>query len=291
MNILKRSVLTGLLFGLVLMINSCSNKDGAPSIVDLDDVTAEAVVDFVNDDIDNIVMDNIDQIEIQRGTSSDSRRFNPFRDRGGCATRTHDEDAQQIVIDFGDGCVGNDDIERSGKIIIDYTSRRRVPGAVVTTTFEEFYVNGNKVEGTRVLTNTSSTDAVNERSFNIVVTNGRIIFEDGSERTFEADRTRVWSLEETSQEVTLTITGSSSGTTRNGEAFSMEIVSPIVFTNSCRQVGVKVAVQGVRNRSLAGQTTSVDYGDGTCDNLVTVTRPDGTVEEVEIRNRRKRRRG
>ena len=291
MKILKRSVLMGLLFTTVFMLSSCSNEDQTPNLADLNEITAEAVVDFVNDDIDNIVMDNMDQIEIIRGEVIDSRRFNPFRDRGGCGIKTHDENAQRIVINFGDGCLGNDNIERSGKIIIDYTSRRRVAGAVITTTFEDFFVNGNKVEGTRVLTNTSSIDTLNERSFNIVASDGRIVFDDGSERTFESERIRVWSLEESSREVTLTITGSSSGTTRNGETFSTEIVSPIIFTNSCSQVGVKVAVEGAKNRTLSGQTTSIDYGAGSCDNLVTVTRPDGVVEEIEIRNRRRQRRG
>lgn len=287
---MKKTFFASILFGSLLMISACSNEEDTAGIEEIDEVTAEAVVDFVNDDIDNIVMNNIDQIGGVSGASSDSQRFKPFSDRSGCATKSHQEDVQRIVIDFGDGCVGNDDIERSGKIIIEYTDRRNVPGAVVTTTFEDFYVNGNKVEGTRVLTNTSvTTDA--QRSFNITVSNGRIIFEDGSERTFEANRTRTWSANRTSDEVILTVTGSSSGTTRDGDAFSMNITTPIVFKNSCRQVGVKVAVQGVRTLSLAGEIRTIDYGDGTCDNLVTITNADGTVEEKEIKNRRKRRRG
>ena len=290
MKMMKKTLLASLLFGSFLMINACSNEDETPGIADLDDVTAEAVADFVNDDIDNIVMDNIDQLSAVNGQSSDSQRFRPFADRAGCATKTHREDAQEIIIDFGDGCVGNDDIERSGKIIINYTDRRNVPGAVITTTFEDFYVNGNKVEGTRVLTNTIGAQN-NQRSFNTEVSGGRIIFEDGSARTFEANRTKIWSKEATSNEIILSITGSSSGSTRNGDSFSMNVISPILFKNSCRQVGVRVAVEGVRSLTLVGETRTIDYGDGTCDNLVTVTQPDGTIEEVEIRNRRKRRRG
>ena len=291
MKMMKKTFFASLFFTVLLLVNACSNEEGTPdSVVDLDDVTAEAISDFVNDDVDNIVLDNIDDLGRVSGESSDNQSFSPFSDRAGCAVKTHDETAQEIVIDFGDGCIGNDDIERSGKIIINYTDRRRISGAVITTTFEEFYVNGNKVEGTRVLTNISGeSDA--QRSFSIVITNGRIVFEDGSVRTFEANRTRTWAIESTSREVTLTITGSSSGTRRNGNAFSMEITDPIVFTNSCRQVGVKVAVQGVRSMILAGETRTINYGDGTCDNLVTVTQPDGTVEEIEIKNRRKQRRG
>ncbi len=286
---MKTTFLASILFSSLLMVSACGNEEDTAGIEEIDDVTAEAVVDFVNDDVDNIVMDNIDQIGSIGGVVSNSQRFRPFSDRAGCATRTHREDAQQIVIDFGNGCIGNDDIERSGKIIINYTNIRNTPGAIVTTTFEEFYVNGNKVEGTRVLTNTSGTRD-DQRSFNITVTNGRIIFEDATSRTFEANRTRTWTANRTSDEVRLSITGSSSGTRRNGDSFSMEIVSPIIFKSSCRQVGVKVAVQGTRNLTLGGATRSIDYGDGTCDNLVTVTQSDGTIEEIEVKNRRKRRR-
>lgn len=68
----------------------------------------------------------------------------------------------------------------------------------------------------------------------------------------------------------------------------MEITNPLTFTYSCRQIGVRIAVSGIRELSRDGSTLSIDYDDGTYDNEVTLTRPDGGTEVVEVRNRRRR---
>lgn len=270
---------------------SCNNDgDATPVLEDLDDATSEAIIDYVNDDVDNIVIENLDQIRTGGNEANLGERFNAFAGRTGCAEVIHDEANQTITIDFGEGCVNDDDIERSGKILISYTDRRNVPGAVITTTFEDFFVNGNQVEGTRTLTNISDgSDA--QRAFNVVIAGGKITFEDGTFRTFSGNRTRIWTIEPSSDEVTLTVTGSSSGTTRDGAAFSKQIVEPLIFKNSCRQVGVRVAVDGIRSITRDGQTVTIDYGDGSCDNLVEVTKPDSSTETVEVENRRRHRRG
>ena len=273
----------------LLLFSACSEEsDSTPETVVLDEATAEAVVDFTNDDIDNIVLNNMDALlQGGRGESNGTENFNPYGGRDTCAEVTHDEAAQTITIDFGEGCTSGDEITRSGVIVISYTDRRNAPGAVITTTFENYFVNGNQIEGTRTLENISDGTA-GQRAFRVTVSDGRITFEDGTTRTFQGTRTRTHTLEATSQELTVTVTGSRSGTNREGTAFSMEITSPLVFTYSCRQVGVRVAVSGVRELSRDDATLSIDYGDGTCDNEVTLTRPDGSTEVVEIRNRRRR---
>lgn len=273
----------------MLVLSACNKEnDSTPELLVLDEATAEAVVDFTNDDIDNIVLNNLDGlVSGNRGEASGTEDFNPYGGRDTCAEVTHDEVAQTITIDFGEGCTSGDDITRSGIIHISYTDLRNVPDAMVTTTFENYFVNGNQVEGTRVLENISD-GTTNQRAFQVTVSNGHITFEDGTSRSFQGSRTRTHRLEETSQELTVTVTGSRSGINREGTEFSMEITSPLTFTYSCRQVGVRVAVSGVRELTRGGSTLSIDYGDDTCDNEVTLTRPDGTIEVVEVRNRRRR---
>lgn len=285
-----------LIFGLATIamffgVASCDNDgDSTPVLDELDDAASEAIVDYVNDDVDNMIIENLNQISAGGNQANLTDSFNAFRGRTGCAEVTHDEANQIITIDFGEGCISNDDIERSGKIIINYTDRRNIPGAIIVTTFEDFFVNGNQVEGIRTLTNVSDGSNT-QRAFNVVIREGKITFEDGSFRTFAGTRTRVWEIEPSSEEVTLTVTGNASGITRNGTEFSKEIIEPVVFKNSCRQVGVRVAIQGIRSMTRNGGTTTIDYGDGTCDNLVEITHPDGSIEVVEIQNRRRHRRG
>ena len=62
----------------------------------------------------------------------------------------------KIILDFGiNGCVGRDGHLRKGKVITYYTNRLLIPGAVATTTFDGFYVDSTKIEGTHKITNTS----------------------------------------------------------------------------------------------------------------------------------------
>lgn len=291
MRSMKNEFLGLALLTMFFSLASCENEgDSAPALEDLDEATSEAIIDYVNDDVDNIVIENLDQIRTGGIEANLGERLVVFNGRTGCAEVTHDEESQTITIDYGEGCINDDDIERSGKILINYTDRRNVQGAVITTTFEDFFVNGNQVEGTRTLTNVSNGSDT-QRAFNIVIAGGKITFEDGTSRIFSGNRTRVWTFEPTSDEVTLTVTGSSSGTTRDGVTFSKQIVEPLIFKNSCRQVGVRLAVEGMRSITRDGQTLTIDYGDGTCDNLVEITRADGTVETVEVENRRRHRRG
>src|SRR5258708_22515402 len=63
-----------------------------------------------------------------------------------------------ITIDFGTGCTGPAGKIRKGQIIIVYKGRRFLPGSSIVITFNNYFVNGIKVEGTRTLTNTSASE-------------------------------------------------------------------------------------------------------------------------------------
>ncbi len=58
---------------------------------------------------------------------------------------------RNIVIDYGTGCEGLFDVVRSGTILITLSGRGVIVGSVRTLTFQDYYVNGAKIEGTRPL--------------------------------------------------------------------------------------------------------------------------------------------
>ena len=58
-----------------------------------------------------------------------------------------------VTVDYGTGCTGFNDNVRSGKIIIEVTGPRLQAGSKRTITFVDYYFNGIKVEGTKVLEN------------------------------------------------------------------------------------------------------------------------------------------
>ena len=64
-----------------------------------------------------------------------------------------------------------------------------------------------------------------------------------------------------------TITGTASGTNFEGNSFTVNITSPIHIDYSCRWIA-----QGIMELTPTGKATrTLDFGNGTCDNLATVT--------------------
>src|SRR5574338_296879 len=89
----------------------------------------------------------------------------------------------RITIDFGvTGCTKpSDGHTRKGKIIIDYSNRLTIPGAISTITFDNFYIDDTKIEGTATITNTSSpNNTLLSRQFTVDVTGGKLSNADGN---------------------------------------------------------------------------------------------------------------
>ncbi len=81
-----------------------------------------------------------------------------------------------ITIDFGDGCICRDGKFRKGKIIIHLTAPIRRPGAVMTITFDDFYLNRAHIEGTKIISNLSSGGNI---KFTVQVVGGKVTFPNG----------------------------------------------------------------------------------------------------------------
>lgn len=290
MNRMKKNFLKWMALSLILIISACSENDPAPQVIEseIDDATAEAYVDYAEDDVNEMVIDLMDDIRLGEAggqAANGNNRFRPFVGKISCADISINLDEKSITLDFGEGCESADGVTRSGIIMISFTDARHVAGAVITTTFENYQVNDISIEGTRTLTNISD-GTERQRAFEITIENGKVVFPDDSYRTFSGTRTRIWDFDETSREVTLTVTGEKSGINRNSEEFVNTITEALVFKNSCRRVGTKVAVSGERSISRAASTYTINYGEGECDNEVTVTLPNGDVIEVIIEGRR-----
>lgn len=211
---------------------------------------------------------------------------------GDCVTVTEDDATGTKTIDFGDeGCEGRDGRVRKGKIIITHEGDRDVPGFKRTVTLENFSVDTIGVEGVRVLTYVSGTDT--EKEYNTTLTGGQLTFPDGTAATRESTRTRIASFDEEGEKTQVERYGLASGINREGLTYNNEVdeTTPILTLSTCREEGTFAPVSGILSINVEGESEKIiDFGDGTCDNLVIVTQ-DGVSEEVEIdpKQRRKRR--
>jgi len=184
------------------------------------------------------------------------------------------------VIDFGDGCESALGITRSGKIYSTLTDFWKNEGSLRTTTFEDFFVDGNQVEGVKTIENTG-VNAEGQLTWERKITGGKITFEDGTTTTVESDRVSVMTAGADTfifADDEYDVTGTTTGVDRNGVAFTAEITVPLHYINGCR-----FPVSGELTITSDGSDTPIviDYGDGTCDDLATQTIGD-EVTEIEL---------
>lgn len=98
----------------------------------------------------------------------------------------------RIVLDFGiNGCIHpRDGHFRRGKIIIEYSDRLIHPGATATTTFDNFYFDSTKVEGTHKITNISS-NTLSCRAWKMDVINAKLTRPNGNYTMWNSHKTLV----------------------------------------------------------------------------------------------------
>lgn len=267
-----------------MWLASCNTDDDGmtdDAVAGFDDVTVdtEASVDVAFEDIDNVVEAGINFDEASGGKVL----RDPLID---CAVVTHDRENKTVTIDYGDSCEGPGGRVRSGKIIVTYTDARYMPGASRSVTFEDFYLDSVKVEGTRVITNITEGES-SAPTFRTQVIGGKLIWNDGTFVTRDSDHTRTWARAENPSDDEAYVEGSSEGLNRAGEEYGSTITERLVFRRRCGVQGYYFPVSGTIETVTPGATIVIDYGDGDCDNLATVT-INGETHEIELDVRARR---
>jgi len=267
-----------------IFISSCQEHNENPLQISDDaiaSIESESAVESTFEDLDDISYESLFYADAggRIAVSDDSPLL--------CAERTHDKENKTITIDFGEGCEGPHGRVRSGKILISYTDRLFVPGAVVTMEFENYFCDGRQIEGKRTRTNISESENDYLR-FRIQMENGKITWEDGTSATREAnwEVSRIRTPNPINDERIRT--GSASGTTRKELAYTVNITKPIIWKRGCLpRKRVMIPVEGIKVREVEGEgPCTIDYGDGTCDNLMTISK-DGMSKEVEFKRQRR----
>jgi hypothetical protein len=212
-----------------------------------------------------------------------------WRDRGfgDCATVENDTINNIVTIDFGDGCAGKGGRTRSGIMVITYGGERGEVGAFRSVTFENFFIDSVQVEGTKTHT-ISAVDADGNITTTMTLTGGQLTFPDGSTSTREAEKVRFRFLGASIEDSYTTVDGFASGTDLEGNSYSMNIDETILFQGGCLEQGNGfVPVSGVKSIKKGDDEIIIDYGDGSCDNIATVT-INGVTEEIELKMKRRR---
>lgn len=280
---------------LVLLTLFSCDEGGVLEIKETDEVSVEneAVTDAYFEDVDDLSMLTVasDDATMDGGKVSTGGRKIIIGDfRLECASveivqaddSTPSHPKGVITIDFGDGCTDKRGNVRKGKIIITYDGRRFLPGSSIVTTFEDYTINDILIEGVRTVTNVSGS--VEEHPlFNIVVEGGKATWPDGTFATRESNRNREWIRANNPLNDEWHVTGNAAGTNRKGVSYTMEIADALVYKRECAISNrIFMAVAGVKVLTTENRQITIDYGDGACDRLVTIT-INGESREVEVK--------
>ena len=186
---------------------------------------------------------------------------------GGCATRTYDYTARTLTIDFGSvNCLCPDGRYRRGKILVQFTTDvlKRTAGAVVTR--QNYFVNDNQHTATRIFTDLGAG------SFTVDVPSASIIkANNGGTHSWTANwtftRTAGYGTPSPTDDV-YSVTGSAAGTNCKGVGYTTTILTPLVKRGDCFKyfVSGNLSITNAKSKSML-----LDYGNGTCDNIATVT--------------------
>jgi len=280
---IKSILLLALLALTVITIPSCK-KEEVTETVDAEVATANNSEEgeSVSDEVGNIADAAF------KGTSNVGRNSAPEAQLdalSGCAVITIDtlSTPHLMTIDFGaTNCLCNDGRYRRGQILVNFTGSYFAQGSVKTTTFNNYFRNDNKIEGTRTVTNLG-LNADGNMAWSVSAVNMKVTKPTGVFHIWNSERTRTmvaglntsaWNDDQ------YIITGSGSGTNANGVAYTSNITTPLHRALSCNWIDSGVIAFTRSN----GATRTINFGTGTCDDqaVVTVTRANGNTSTQNI---------
>ncbi len=281
-----KSIILANLFAFILF--SCSSNEplSDTTSVSSNDIILTAEVDATLDDITTIAEDQFsEQISITGKSSVLRKSILPD-----CATITTvlTNSTWTRTIDFGtDGCTLRNGNTVKGKIIISFINDFTALTHTISYTFEGFYHNGKLVEGNKSISRSKkSTELQSEihpvinHSIDLTITfNDRTIYDIAGTRTKEMtegfDTPLEWS------DNVFMESGNNTITRRNGTVITTEITTPLRFEISCLS---PFPVSGTKTITKNDSTATLDFGNGECDTLATLTK-NGVTTEIDLRKK------
>jgi hypothetical protein len=251
---MKKTFLT--LSILTVLLYACKEEDviNTPALTSTqacqDNLTAESIFNDVGRIVEEGFTDN--------GQSKSCPNYNLMN--------ANTSDIDTLIINFGStNCLHNSKLRR-GIINITYTGKYRDSLSVITSTFDNYYMNDNLVQGERIITNQGRNSNGNVW-FIIDINNASIMTANGL-INWQSNRVREWLDGENTyfdlSDDRYKITGTASGNGVNGNAFTMIITDTLNLDLGCLPYCViksgtaKISPNGYADRII-------NYGDSLCD--------------------------
>lgn len=194
-----------------------------------------------------------------------------------CATVTVSSNTfpKEIVIEYLKGCSSHHH-DKYGKIIINLSDTITNEGAVQTITYQDFYMDSIKIDLIASLKNLGKNAAGNwviEKKYTQTITKNGETYKRSNTGTIEW----ISGFETTDKtDNVYYVSGSGSVVLNDSATYIKTITTPLLFDAGCEFIK-----SGVIELNRNGSISVINYGDGTCDSVGTVT-TDGTTEEINL---------
>ena len=280
---MKKKTFLAFIASVFPILFSCEKLNSPDPVADQDSdivelISLEAAVDGAERSIDQQLFFGSAFLRLTGKTGNDDETPTIFStDCFEISSESMDQEAN-ITLTFSDdeSCDGEDGDRISGTLKISIKDSSENTHGIIT--YEDLSVNGYIFNGTKAFDVLSSNENGNPQvTLEIdmtVETEDRIITKKGSrvvEQTEGADTG-------TKDDDVFEMTGASTYSDTLGNTFTVEIVSPLIKSAGCRYI-----TEGIKHYIDNEALSVLDYGDGTCDSVATLTKPDGSVVEIELR--------
>jgi hypothetical protein len=274
-----------LLFGAILSLLFFISCDTNETVEDPTAITNEELIvnsnfDAATDDVSLIAED---QFSVQEATTGKTTAgYKSILPSCAVITTVLTNDSFTRTIDFGaQGCALPNGNIVSGKIIIKFSKNFSTPSRMISYHFDNFHHNGRKIEGTSTITLTKSEPTTTSPSHPVITHTVKltITFADGKTYTRTGIRVKEmvegFNTKDIWEDNVFTITGEHSTTFKNEKTITSKITKPLRFVMSCK---MPFAVSGTIVFTKNDKQATLDFGNGECDALATITVGDKTKE-------------
>ena len=261
------SVKTLLLSGLLLVVFSCT-KDLEDAQLELDQTVSKTEVKTILDTdtfssaADGIVTDIFQQGESGKSAKNEDCYAATFTDTG-------------FTVNF-DNCSAEEGGEvLNGMLAVTYKAGEE--SSAFTATYTDLSVDGIIINGTRSFTMDGTSES--ENATFTIVSEMSIKLADGSVIEEAGTKTFTVSFDITNfANSSLAIAGNWT-VKSDGDTYVVNVTSELVAYFGCDYVG-----KGLMALAKNGLEVVIDFGDGTCDDMASMTYPDGKTEDISLKD-------
>lgn len=260
---------------LALTLASCQKEDAALSNLD---------------SYDEVISSEMEEQDVQEnevvGAHQNCEGSGFDKDLPDCATVTESGDSypKTITIDYGDGCETDQGKTKKGIVLIVQSNEMMNTGATRTITFTGLSVGNVSMTGKRTVIN----QGVNEDGNIVFSVEGEMTgTKDGKSKKRVFTHQREWiagqaTCDKSDDEFLITGSATMSCTKKS---MTREITEPLhIAPGTC-----KYPKSGVIVMSGGKRDGSINFGDGTCDNVAILTTSKGEVKEIDLDERKSKR--